>query len=333
MGVTESAGIDVGSLELVGTLSRNGQFLRRSFPNTPAGHQAIERWLTADDRITRVCVEATGSYGLDLALVLSRSQGVQVMVANPRAVRRFAEALMERNKTDAIDADVLEQFAARMPFQPWVAPSTQALELRTISRRIAALRAVCAAEKNRRHAAGLTQYTPDSVHQSIDRLIETLELEIKDLIKHAQALIRSVPTLKARYDLAVTACGIGPLSAILLLGELAYLPADMDARQWVAHAGLDPKHHRSGSSVQKKPRISKAGNRLLRHALFMPAMTARTHDPALKDFADHLVLRGKTPLQAIVAVMRKLLVALHAMFRSGLPFSSEKLRPSLSSSP
>lgn len=331
MGIMDSAGIDVGAQELVGTLSRDGQFLRRTFPNTSPGHQAICRWLTGGDRITRVCVEATGSYGLDLALVLSRSEQVQIMVANPRAVRRFAEALMERNKTDAVDADVLEQFTARMPFQPWVAPSKQALELRTISRRIASLRTVCAAEKNRRHAAGLTQYTPQSVHDSIDRLIETLDLEIKDLIKHAQALVRSEPTLKSRYDLAVTACGIGPLSAILLLAELAYLPPDMDARQWVAHAGLDPKHHRSGTSVEKKPRISKAGNRFLRKALFMPAMTARSHDPALKAFADHLVQRGKTPLQAIVAVMRKLLTALHAMFRKGQPFLSEKLRPSTQS--
>ena len=71
----------------------------------------------------------------------------------------------------------------------------------------------------------------------------------------------------------------------------------------------------------------------LRKALFMPAMSARTHDPALKAFADQLIQRGKTPLQAVVAVMRKLLVALHAMFRKGQPFSSEKLRPSLSTSP
>ena len=333
MAMVDSAGVDVGAEELVGTLSRDGQLVRRTFPNTPAAHKAISRWLTESGRSTRVCVEATGTYGLDLALVLSRSERVQIMVANPRAVRRFAEALMERNKTDAIDADVLEQFAARMPFQAWVAPSREALELRAISRRLDSLRTVCAAEKNRRHAAGLTQYTPESVHSSIDRLIETLELEIKELSKHALALVRSEPTLKARYELAVTVCGIGPVSAILLLGELAYLPPDMDARQWVAHAGLDPKHHRSGTSVQKKPRISKAGNRFLRKALFMPAMSARTHDPALKAFADQLIQRGKTPLQAVVAVMRKLLVALHAMFRSGQPFSSEKLRPSLSTSP
>lgn len=333
MGIVDTAGIDVGARELAVTLSRDGRLLRRVFPNTCAGHQAICRWLAGGGRRTRVCMEATGSYGLDLAFVLSRWEQIQIMVANPRAVRRFAEALMERNKTDAIDADVLEQFAARMPFQLWVAPSTQALELRTISRRIDSLRTVCAAEKNRRHAAGLTQYTPESIHQSIDRLIETLELEIKGLIKHALALVRSEPTLKSRYDLALTARGIGPLSAILLLGELAYLPPDMDARQWVAHAGLDPKHHRSGTSVEKKPRISKTGNRFLRKALFMPAMTARSHDPALKAFANHLIQRGKTPLQAIVAVMRKLLTALHAMFRKQEPFLSEKLSPSLSTSP
>jgi transposase len=328
MAIVESAGIDVGAQELVVTLSREGELLRRVFPNAPSGHQAICRWLAEGGRITRVCVEATGSYGLDLALVLSRSNQIQIMVANPRAVRRFAEALMERNKTDLIDADVLEQFAARMPFQLWAPPSARALELRAISRRIASLRTVCAAEKNRRHAAGLTQYTPESVHHSIDQLIETLQLEIKDLLKHAIALVQSNLTLKSRYELALTATGIGPLSAILLLGELAYLPADMDARQWAAHAGLDPKHHRSGTSVEKKPRISKSGNRFLRHALFMPAMTARRHDPALKAFADHLVSRGKTPLQALVAVMRKLLVALHAMFRKDQPFLSEKLFPS-----
>ncbi len=328
MAIVDTAGIDVGARQLPVTLSRDGKLLRRVFPNSSAGHQAICRWLAGGGRITRVCVEATGSYGLDLALVLSGSEQIQIMVANPRAVRRFAEALMERNKTDLIDADVLEQFAARMPFQPWTPPSAQALQLRAISRRIASLRTVCAAEKNRRHAAGLTQYTPESVHRSIDQIIETLELEIKDLLRHASALVQSDPTLNSRYALALTARGIGSLSALLLLGELAYLPADMDARQWVAHAGLDPKHHRSGTSVQQKPRISKSGNRFLRHALFMPAMTARRYDPALKAFADHLIRRGKTPLQALIAVMRKLLVALHAMFRKNQPFLSEKLFPS-----
>jgi transposase len=278
-----------------------------------------------------VCLEATGSYGLDLALVLSGIDSIEVMAANPRAVRQFAAALMQRNKTDLIDADVAQQFAARMPFQAWNRPSRSALELRTIARRIAALRQVCACEKNRRHAAGLTQYTPRSVCRGIDRLIRTLEREIGTLLEQALRLICCEPSLQARYRLALTAKGIGPVSAIRLLGELAYLPSDMDPRQWVAHAGLAPRHHRSGSSVEKKSRICSESHRYLRSALFMRAMTARRHDPALRAFADHLVRAGKTPLQALVAVMRKLLIGLHAAFRRHEPFQSQKLFPALQS--
>ena len=91
-------------------------------------------------------------------------------------------------------------------------------------------------------------------------------------------------------------------------------------------AGLDPRHHRSGDSVNKKPRISKAGNRYLRGALYMPALSATRHDPHLRGFYRHLVEhRGLRKLQAICAVMRKLLTALHAMLRSGAGFDGSRL--------
>lgn len=331
METLDCAGIDVGSQQLLVTLSRDGKRWRRVFANTASGHQAICRFFCRPGRITRVCVEATGIYGLDLALRLAACSSIQLTVANPRAVRRFAQALLERNKTDRIDADVLEQFAARMPLTRWVAPSAAAIRLRAFSRRLSALTATAAAEKNQLHAASVSRQTPAAIREDIRRTIGQLEKSIRELRRQALAIIQSDPTLHARYKLALTACGIGPISAIQILGELGWLPADMDARQWVAHAGLDPRQHTSGTSVLKKPGISKHGNRHLRTSLFMPAMAARRHDPALRAFADHLVARGKTPIQALLAVMRKLLVGLHAMFRKDQPFDSQKLFPSLAS--
>ena len=329
METPDSAGIDVGSRQLSVTLSCDRKLSRRVFANTASGHQAICRFLCRPGRITRVCVEATGIYGLDLALRLARCPSVQLAVANPRAVRRFAQALLERNKTDRVDADVLEQFAARMPLTRWVAPSATAIGLRAFSRRLSALTATAAAEKNQLHAASVSRQTPRAIRDDIRHTIGQLEKSIRELRRKALAIIQSDPILHARYELALTARGIGTISAIQILGELGWLPADMDARQWVAHAGLDPRQHTSGTSVLKKPGISKHGNRHLRTSLFMPALAARRHDPALRAFADHLVARGKTPIQALVAVMRKLLVALHAMFRTNQPFSSEKLFPSM----
>lgn len=326
MGV-DSAGIDVGSLLLPVTVCRDGKLVRKVFPNTPSGHQAICRLLSASGRTTRVCLESTGTYGLDLSVALSQGDGIEVMVANPRAVRRFAEALLERNKSDRIDADVLEQFAARMPFQPWRAPSSSAMRLRAIARRIDALTIAAAAEKNHLHAASLSQETPEVIRKDIEQSIARLRDSIRRLTAEALTTIRTDPALQNRFDLAVTVPGIANTSAIRILGELAWLPPDMDARQWVAFAGLDPQHHTSGTTVHKKPRLSKAGNRYLRSAVYMPALAARRHNPTLKAFADHLIARGKTPMQALTALMRKLLVTLHAMFRKNQPFFSEKLSP------
>ena len=98
----------------------------------------------------------------------------------------------------------------------------------------------------------------------------------------------------------------------------------LTARQWVAHAGLDPRHHDSATSIHKPARISRAGNRYLRAALFMPALVATQHDPNIRAFYHKLVDRGKTKMQAIVAVMRKLLHALHGMLHTDSDFVGEK---------
>jgi transposase len=121
--------------------------------------------------------------------------------------------------------------------------------------------------------------------------------------------------------------GLGESSELAVLGELAVLPDTRDERQWVAHAGLDPKHHESGSSIAQKPRISKAGNRYLRAALYMPALAAVQHDPALRAFYQRLLDHGKAKLQALVAVMRKLLHAAWGMFRNDQPYDGAKLCP------
>jgi transposase len=89
-----------------------------------------------------------------------------------------------------------------------------------------------------------------------------------------------------------------------LLAELSILPSDLTVREWVAHSGLDPAHEISGSSVRKASRISRAGNRHLRRALYMPALVASRCDPHTKAFFESLLARNKARLQALIAVAR-----------------------------
>lgn len=83
-------GIDISKDHLDACCRRQNRSYRRRFPNAPAGHRALIDWL--GDDLIRACVEASGRYSLDVALALFETNNIEVMVANPRAVKNFREA-------------------------------------------------------------------------------------------------------------------------------------------------------------------------------------------------------------------------------------------------
>lgn len=325
----DPCGIEVSAEKLHVLWRRGSQQARCVFANDAAGHAALCEWLRTGSQTVRVCLESTGLYGLDVTLALSAQECVQVMVANPRAVRHFASALMRRSKTDPLDSEVLADFASRMPFRPWTAPSLAALQLHALARRIATLVQMQTAEKNRQHAAGLSPALPAAVRRDLARSVRAQQQAIVRLTGEARRVIASEERLAARYALLLTTPGIADASAVQILAELAVLSDDLQVRQWVAYGGLDPRQYTSGSSVQKKTRISKAGNSRLRRALYMPALVAAQHQPHLRAFYRRLLGRGKSKMQSLVAVMRKLLHAIHAMFKTHQPYDGSKLYPAM----
>ena len=324
----DPCGVEVSAEKLHVVWRRGeGEPVRRVFANEAAGHVALREWLLSGRRLVRVCMESTGLYGLDAATALHVPGRVEVMVANPRAVRHFAAAMMRRSKSDPLDAEVLAEFAARMEFRLWTPPSQGVLHVHALARRIAALVHMQTAEKNRQHAAGLSESTPAAVRRDLARSVRTQERAIARLQQQALRVIAGEPSLEARYALLCSVPGIGPNSAVQILAELAVLSGDLQVRQWVAYSGLDPRQYTSGTSVHKKTRISKAGNARLRRALYMPALVAVQHQPHLRAFYQRLLGRGKSKLQALVAVMRKLLHAIYGMFRHHSPFDGAILVP------
>ena len=148
-----------------------------------------------------------------------------------------------------------------------------------------------------------------------------LTRRIDELARQALGRLDESERLRSAFEHLVSIRGVGRKSAILLLGELAMLPSDMSVREWVAFAGLDPKQHRSGTSVEQRERISKVGNARIRRSLYMPALVAVQHEPEVRAFYEKLIGKGKKPRVALVAVMRKLL---HAIY--GMPWARPRLR-------
>ncbi len=319
-------GIDVSCKELVVVMSVKGKARKAiTFENTPAGHQLIIRRLSKLKGEVRVCLEATGIYHFDLAVALSRADEIEVMVINPKVAHNFAKALMKRSKTDAVDAEILAIYCEKMAFEVWERPSDEFITLKAIARRIAALTKQKAQTKNQLHALISTEDTPQLVIDQTRELIQFLSEQIKAHRDAGLQLIQQHAELNEAFTLMTSIKGIAAASAIQLLAELMILPQNMSAKQWVAFAGLDPRHYESGTSVAKKPRISKAGNKYIRQALYMPALVASNHERHIRGDYTHMIDdNGLKPMQALCAIMRKLLHAIHGMFKTNKSFDGER---------
>jgi transposase len=232
---------------------------------------------------------------------------------------------MKRSKTDVIDAETLAIYCERMPFEVWQRPADENITLRAISRRIAALNKLKTQTKNQLHALSATEETPSLVIEQTEELISLLEKQIQAHRESALVLIQQHDDLAVPFSLIIGIKGIAEASGIQILAELMILPKGLSARQWVAYAGLDPRIFESGSSVAKKPRISKAGNKYIRQALYMPALVATRFEPNIRGYYAHLIEdNGLKKVQAVCAVMRKLLHAIHGMLKANKEFDGTR---------
>lgn len=316
MNADATSGIDVSAKTLDVSVLRADSDKRkhRKFNNDAQSYPQLIDWLHSFG-VTRVVCEATGVYHLDMAFALSAA-GVALMVANPRQVKRFIEARARNTQSDVIDADELAEYARRMDFEPWKAPSTSAFQLHKLGRAIGQLTKRHTAMLNRLHALRASEHTPKSIVKSAEREVQFIERERGKLSKEARRRIDKELDLTRKFELLISVPGIAEVSALAILAELIVLPPNLAGKAWVKYAGIDPMSKRSGTSVNTNAHIAKRGNARLRGALYMPAMSARQRDPHMREFADRMVANHKKPMEAIVAVQRKLLLSIHAMFRT-----------------
>jgi len=320
LGVTV-AGCDTGKDFIdVARRTQAGNQSHRRFSNSSSGYKEMVAWILHGVGVARVVVEASGIYSVDLSLALDSAAGIEVMVANPRALKDYRRATMERSKTDKVDAGVICDYAYRMPFRAWQRPSDDVVELRQIARRIQALIVERAREKNRLSTTRSTTSSSAIVINDIEVNIRHLDRRIEEMEKQAMRVVEVSDSIGQAYDRIVTVRGISKRSAIQIL----VMPKGLSVREWVAFAGLDVRRYESGSSVERPTRISKVGNVHLRRALYMPALVAIRWEEHIRAFYEQLILRGKKPLVAIVAVMRKLLHAIYGMLKHDSDFNGEK---------
>ena len=224
---------------------------------------------------------------------------------------------ISKAKTDAIDAQNLAIYAQELP--PRAEKSVEHEQLTDQSRAIDELKR-CAAQFRVR------AQTPELDKHSQKAYIQAAQ----DLAKRAQelekSLLRSIKKseLAHRFELALSVPGVGPVLARTLVCELAQDLSPYSTEQVAAYAGLAPIDNTSGKKTGRA-RI-KRGNARLKAALYMPALSAVKSQKWARELYAKLRSRGRTHQQAIVAVMRRLLVRAVAVLKRGSPWQDEPLK-------
>lgn len=299
-------GIDVAQAELViAEAGGEGQVV----PNTPHGHATIVAQLGARARL--IVVEATGGYERGLVAALGIAD-LPVVVVNPRQVRDFARATGRLAKTDAIDAQVLAEFGAKVQPERRPLPTAEQEALRARLTRYDQVLQMLVAEKTRLLQA-LGHHGHQALRQQIKRHITFLERELRELETDLDDQLRASPLWREQENLLRSVPGIGPKTARTMLALLPEL-GNVSAAAIAKLAGVAPFNRDSGT-VRGRRRTG-GGRTRVRAALFMATLCAVRRNVVIKAIYQRLLAAGKPKMVAVVACMRRLLLILNAMLRT-----------------
>jgi len=264
-------------------------------------------------------VEASGGYE---AAVVSElvERGQEVALVNPTRVRAFARAEGILAKTDKIDARVIARFGATMKPKARARREKGQVALNEQVTRRRQLVLILSAEKNRLQTASVAMQVHITSH------ITWLQAEIEALEQQISQAIKANPTWAETAQRIESVPGIGFVTAATLVADLPEL-GHLNRQKIAALVGVAPFNHDSGKHRGKR-RIF-GGRTSVRSVLYMATLSATRHNPVIKAFYHRLLDKGKLKKVALTACMRKLLVILNTMVKSGQDWNPPKTSPAV----
>jgi len=267
--------------------------------------------------------EPTANYS-SLLYRFCAQKKVKVFIINPKQSHNFAKAISQRNKSDKTDARMLSKAIAVAKEDEIVTPVIDTLveDIKEMMGYYKIKVKQRVALSNHLESLNAKGYKT-AIAKRLEKEIYELKKGEKEIIDEIYQLIAKDENLLKRYKAILSIDGIGKITAIILIYLFIKYP-NANQRQITSLVGLDPTIRESGTSIRGKSHISKAGGRIFRSTLFMAAMVAVKRNEKMEIFYNRLKTNGKHTTVAQVAVMRKLVIIAHSLYKSGQMYDKSR---------
>ncbi|MES2703722.1 MAG: IS110 family transposase [Bacteroidota bacterium] len=331
--IKQVAGIDVAKNELVVSLGRMYDdwmpdlYACKAFANTTAGIEKLIGWVSklADATVpTRFIMEATGVYHERLAYYLD-ANGREVSIVLPNKISNYMRTLDTNTVTDKTASQAITRFGLERPLNIWHRPKETYRNMKQLTRERDQLVAERSMLKNFLHAETSEAHPDQSSIARIKERIALLDRQENEIMSEVAALVTKDEEAKTAVELITSIPGVGMLTAAIILAETNGFDLIVSRRQLASYAGFDVKEKQSGTSIKGQPHISKKGNRHLRKAMHLPALSTIRHDENFKAIYARLISKHGIKMKAAVALQRKVLELAFTLYKTKTKYNPEYL--------
>lgn len=286
------------------------------FKNTKAGFEKLSKWIKKQ-KVSTECafvMETTGVYHELLACYLDDKKYL-ISVVLPNKAKHFSKTLKIKTVDDKVSSQALAIMGLEKKLDRWEKPLPLYNQLRQLTRERNQIIEERSQIKCQLHAEKSGAWPNRSSIKRMQQRLAFLDKQVKDVEKEIKQVVKTDTKLEKKLKFICTIKGVGFITAITVIAETNAFNLIRNKKQLVSYAGLDVMKHTSGTSINKKPRISKHGNIHLRKCLHFPALTAIKHSKKPKELFIRLVSKHGIKMKAAVAVQRKTLILIYTLWK------------------
>lgn len=321
------AGVDVSKRKIDVCVIVNAirsEMTYSQFEQSKKGFTALKKWLNLvtnqkTDKLL-LCVENTGFYD-DALLHYLWNNSIAVSLENAANIKRSVRD--NRGKNDKLDARNIALYAMKHCDELilWEKPRNQVIELQQLlserSRMVNALKMLKQAQQEKKDFSWskAVQTKPyQSGIKGLQKDIEQIEKDIWELIKADKGLLQM-------FMLIISIPSVGKITAYHFICYTNEFRQVKSGKQLASYCGVVPFERSSGSSVNKKARVSRQANQILKTLLHLCAVTAIKMKGAFAAYYKRKIEEGKNGLVAINGIRNKLALTIAAVIRNNEPYN------------